>query len=214
MVQCVLRLVLWELGIKLFLTVSGSSLASICCSLAYRVPVSLCFGTACVRGPRGKAPPAGPIMGKRKRREAEAEGTVAHSEEQAGEEGDGGKTKVNWMVNEPALQMIQFRNYKPRDKMLQHFQLDPPVVKALITEDDIKKMGEPMTTENGIMDIAPKKANWDLKRDVARKLERLEKRTQRAIVDLIRDKVEGGGDLNKAIENRQKEAELGEEDED
>ena len=34
------------------------------------------------------------------------------------------------------------------------------------------------------------------------------------LLDLIRDKVEGGGDLNKAIENRQKEAELGDEDDD
>eukprot|EP01043_Picozoa_sp_COSAG02_P053394 COSAG02_NODE_5889_length_3958_cov_1.680228_1_plen_158_part_00 len=127
---------------------------------------------------------------------------------------EGGQGEENWMKNEPALHMIRFRNYKPRDKMLKFFELEPPKVEALITEDEIKKMGEPMTTENGIMDIAPKKANWDLKRDVARKLERLEKRTQRAIVDLIRDKVEGGGDLNKAIENRQKEAELGDEDDD
>ena len=58
------------------------------------------------------------------------------------------------------------------------------------------------------MDIAPKKANWDLKRDVSRKLGRLEKRTQRAIIDLIREKVEGGGDLNKAIAHREKETEL------
>jgi hypothetical protein len=78
-------------------------------------------------------------------------------------------------------------------------------------------------TRAGIMDIAPKKANWDLKRDVARKLARLERRTQRAVIELIRDKVEGtmnghtvgGGDeLNKAIENRQREAELADSDED
>ena len=34
--------------------------------------------------------------------------------------------------------------------------------------------------------IMPKKQNWDLKRDVAAKLEKLEKRTQRAIAELIR----------------------------
>lgn len=32
------------------------------------------------------------------------------------------------------------------------------------------------------MDVAPKKANWDLKRDVEGKLELLEKRTQRALI--------------------------------
>jgi coiled-coil domain-containing protein 12 len=146
---------------------------------------------------------------KRKRKRKQQEEAAEEEGGQVGEQGE-----ENWMKNEPALQMIRFRNYKPRDKMLKFFEMEPPKVEALITEDEIKKMGEPMATENGIMDIAPKKANWDLKRDVARKLERLEKRTQRAIVDLIRDKVEGGGDLNKAIENRQKEAELGDEDED
>ena len=144
---------------------------------------------------------------KRKRKKEEA------AEAEGGQE-EGGQEEENWMKNEPALQMVRFRNYKPRDKMLKYFEMEAPKVEALITEEEIKKMGEPIATENGIMDIAPKKANWDLKRDVARKLERLEKRTQRAIVDLIRDKVEGGGDLNKAIENRQKEAELGDEDED
>ena len=62
------------------------------------------------------------------------------------------------------------------------------------------------------MDIAPKKANWDLKRDVARKVARLDKRTQRAIIDLIREKVEGGGDLTEQIEHRQKEAEMDSDD--
>lgn len=143
---------------------------------------------------------------KRKRKRKQQEEAA---EDEGGQEGEQGEE--NWMKDEPALQMIRFRNYKPRDKMLKFFEMEAPKVEALITDDEIKKMGEPMTTENGIMDIAPKKANWDLKRDVARKLERLEKRTQRAIVDLIRDKVEGGGDLNKAIENRQKEAELGDE---
>jgi len=33
--------------------------------------------------------------------------------------------------------------------------------------------------------LAPKKPNWDLKRDVEKKLEVLEKRTQRAIVKLL-----------------------------
>ena len=33
--------------------------------------------------------------------------------------------------------------------------------------------------------IAPKKSNWDLKREVVKKLERLEARTQRAIVEMM-----------------------------
>ena len=34
---------------------------------------------------------------------------------------------------------------------------------------------------------APKKANWDLRRDVAPKLEKLERRTQRAMIKIMQD---------------------------
>ena len=39
------------------------------------------------------------------------------------------------------------------------------------------------------LDIAPKKPNWDLKRDITKKLEKLERRTQQAIVEMIREQV-------------------------
>ena len=34
--------------------------------------------------------------------------------------------------------------------------------------------------------MAPKKPNWDLRRDVNKKLEKLERRTQRAMIELMR----------------------------
>jgi coiled-coil domain-containing protein 12 len=37
--------------------------------------------------------------------------------------------------------------------------------------------------------LAPKKPDWDLKRDIAPKLEKLEKRTQKAIAELIRERL-------------------------
>ena len=40
--------------------------------------------------------------------------------------------------------------------------------------------------------IAPRKPDWDLKRDVAKKLEKLERRTQKAIAELIRDRLKMG----------------------
>lgn len=36
-----------------------------------------------------------------------------------------------------------------------------------------------------ISSLAPRKPDWDLKRDVAKKLEKLERRTQKAIAELI-----------------------------
>ena len=46
--------------------------------------------------------------------------------------------------------------------------------------------------------VATRKVNWDLKRDVQRKIDKLERRTQRAIVELLRERLEreaaeGGG---------------------
>lgn len=43
--------------------------------------------------------------------------------------------------------------------------------------------------EIDIQNLAPRKPDWDLKRDVAKKLEILERRTQRAIAELIRERL-------------------------
>lgn len=49
--------------------------------------------------------------------------------------------------------------------------------------------------------VSTKKVNWDLKRDIQHKMDKLERRTQRAIVDLLRGRLakeaaEGGGDMD------------------
>lgn len=41
-------------------------------------------------------------------------------------------------------------------------------------------------TRQDILSLAPKKIDWDLKRDVEKKLARLDRRTKRATVELIR----------------------------
>ncbi len=40
-----------------------------------------------------------------------------------------------------------------------------------------------------LVNVAPKKANWDLKRDVQPKLDKLERRTQRAIMMIMMEQV-------------------------
>jgi coiled-coil domain-containing protein 12 len=37
-----------------------------------------------------------------------------------------------------------------------------------------------------LSNLAPRKIDWDLKRNIAKKLNKLEKRTQKAIVEMIR----------------------------
>ena len=44
--------------------------------------------------------------------------------------------------------------------------------------------------DNEIIDVAPKRENLDLKRDVAAKLEKLERRTQNAMIELMREEEE------------------------
>lgn len=47
-----------------------------------------------------------------------------------------------------------------------------------------------------ISSLAPRKPDWDLKRDVAKKLEKLERRTQKAIAELIWERLKQGGEDN------------------
>ncbi len=48
------------------------------------------------------------------------------------------------------------------------------------------------TTNNSkvMASMTPKKVNWDLKRDIAKKMNRLERRTQKALVELLRQRLE------------------------
>lgn len=50
--------------------------------------------------------------------------------------------------------------------------------------------------EIDIANLAPRKPDWDLKRDVSKKLEKLERRTQKAIAELIRERLKKGQDDN------------------
>jgi coiled-coil domain-containing protein 12 len=46
-----------------------------------------------------------------------------------------------------------------------------------------------------ISNLAPRKPDWDLKRDVAKKLEKLQRRTQKAIAELIIERLKKEQDL-------------------
>lgn len=54
---------------------------------------------------------------------------------------------------------------------------------------------EPIVVEEiDIQNLAPRKPDWDLKRDVAKKLDTLERRTQRAIAEIIRERLRSNQD--------------------
>ena len=58
-------------------------------------------------------------------------------------------------------------------------------------QDSVAKAKEQVLEDLDFMNLAPRKPDWDLKRDIAKKLEKLEKRTSRAIGEIIRERLKG-----------------------
>ncbi|CAM9506872.1 unnamed protein product [Chrysoparadoxa australica] len=56
-----------------------------------------------------------------------------------------------------------------------------------VIQQELSKLQEGQ--DQDVINIAPKKPDWDLKRDVESKLKKLERRTQRAIADMLREKL-------------------------
>ncbi len=86
---------------------------------------------------------------------------------------------------------IKFRNYQPKTADLKEAVLPPAVA-----PDAFESV--PTEKEEVRLDVAPKKPNWDLKRDITKKLEKLERRTQQAIVEMIREQVANSESANEA----------------
>ncbi|KAM7268337.1 hypothetical protein ACFE04_010503 [Oxalis oulophora] len=82
---------------------------------------------------------------------------------------------------------MKFRNYVPQDKQLQEGKLAPPVLPKF--EDPVAAAPPPPAEkkEDPFLNIAPKKPNWDLRRDVQKKLDKLDRRTHKAIYKLMEE---------------------------
>ena len=85
---------------------------------------------------------------------------------------------------------MKFRNYAPRSKELSEFIIQAPTtvaeVEMTIEQDVIKTLKEFEQQQKEPLTIVPRKANWDLKRNIERKLEKTNKKTQEAISKLVR----------------------------
>jgi len=98
-----------------------------------------------------------------------------------------------------------FRSYKPDAEELQDSVL--PLAEPKEVEDDVQDVlalakDTKIIDELDFVNLAPRKPDWDLKRDIAKKLEKLERRTARAIGEIIRDRLraeEGEDDLASAV---------------
>jgi coiled-coil domain-containing protein 12 len=96
-----------------------------------------------------------------------------------------------------------FRNYTPADDTLKPAVLPKPDLIEL--DNDIKDQLENakpkplIEKEIDLTTLAPQKVDWDLKRDLEKKLRVLEKRTQKAIAELIRDRLKEKNNLAELV---------------
>ncbi|KAF5303135.1 hypothetical protein FQR65_LT19028 [Abscondita terminalis] len=87
------------------------------------------------------------------------------------------------------------KSYKPQDEKLTELVLGdakPSDIEVQVKDQLSLAKTKVIIDELDITNLAPRKPDWDLKRDVAKKLEKLERRTQRAIAELIRERLKEG----------------------
>ena len=88
--------------------------------------------------------------------------------------------------------IIKFRNYKPSDESLV-VEAAPADTRDLVSVCDTVSIEAELKTpgnESDEINIVPLKENWDLKQLAASRMARLQKRTTKAIVDMLIEKVE------------------------
>ncbi|EIW84915.1 mRNA splicing factor [Coniophora puteana RWD-64-598 SS2] len=95
----------------------------------------------------------------------------------------------------PDGSVILNRNYDPETRTLKKRGHDDDIEDTI--EKNVEGMAEMIIAEDeqrreqelDIFNIAPKRPNWDLKREMDKKLAKLERRTQEAIHTLIRQRL-------------------------
>ncbi|CAO3596537.1 unnamed protein product [Absidia cylindrospora] len=128
-------------------------------------------------------------------------------------------TPSNTRVNDESIKDLKFRSYTPTDENLkQHVSIATPNHIKITAETETKEIptqtlaeaAEKEKEDVDLFNLAPKKANWDLRRDVEKKLEKLDRRTQKAILETIRQRLtkEGGTDLAEAVANAEAQQKL------
>jgi coiled-coil domain-containing protein 12 len=87
-----------------------------------------------------------------------------------------------------------FRNYKPDEDLKVTEDTKLPSIEEDI-KDHLEEMKNPLEVKDiDITNLAPKKVDFDLKRSINKRLQKLEKRTQKAISELIRERLTSQGD--------------------
>ena len=102
------------------------------------------------------------------------------------------KAEASAAADEP---VVKFRNYVPRDENITHEKIEPvkapDVSEVLPPQEALAPVSDSLQASD--VAVAPKKANWDLRRDVEEKLAKLERRTQRAMVKIMQEEKDKEG---------------------
>ncbi|XP_050432415.1 coiled-coil domain-containing protein 12 [Adelges cooleyi] len=104
------------------------------------------------------------------------------------------------IVDKP-LPRPKFKSYIPEDEGLKETLIPTPQPGDIVAEvEDQLKAGETVFTvqELDLNTLAPRKPDWDLKRDIEKRMARLERRTHKAIAELIRERLKGEQNLDLA----------------
>ncbi|KAF5330926.1 hypothetical protein D9619_005387 [Psilocybe cf. subviscida] len=98
--------------------------------------------------------------------------------------------------NGVAEPLIKSRNFDPESRTMKKRAKDDVVMDDTV-ENQVKGLAQQIIAEDekrraqelDVFNIAPKRPNWDLKREMDKKLAKLERRTQEAIHTLIRQRL-------------------------
>ncbi|KAL0106138.1 hypothetical protein PUN28_016106 [Cardiocondyla obscurior] len=94
-----------------------------------------------------------------------------------------------------SLPRPKFRSYKPQDESLKNNVIEnakPGDVETVVQDQLDAAKSKVVIEELDISNLAPRKPDWDLKRDMAKKLEILERKTQKAIAEIVRTRLKQG----------------------
>ncbi|EGG20410.1 mRNA splicing factor [Cavenderia fasciculata] len=85
-------------------------------------------------------------------------------------------------------QGLKFRNYVPRDPTLLPYRIPKSKVPEIV-EELMERLKVLETSGLDNSSLLPRKVNWDLKRDLEKKLNKLEKRTNVSVYQLIKQSI-------------------------
>jgi len=99
--------------------------------------------------------------------------------------------------NESTEPVIKHRIFDPETRTLKKHTKDDDVVMEDTVEKKVEGLAQAIIAEDkerraqdlDLFNIAPKRPNWDLKREMEKKLAKLERKTQEAIHTLIRQRL-------------------------